>query len=337
MKPRDLLALITLGALWGASFLFIRVAAPTLGPFALVELRVGIAGTVLLLYAAVASRVPEIWRRWKGFLILGTLNAAVPYSLIASAEVNLTASLGAILNSTTALFTALVASVWIGEALTKGKLLGLLLGFGGVAVLVGWHPVPLSGVVLLSGGAVLAGSLSYAVATVYAKRAFAGEKPLAMAVGQQAGAEIVLLPFAAATVPREAPPLSVGLSALALALLCTAVAYLLYFRLVATVGPTATSTVTFLVPAFGVLFGVLFLGEPLGAGTLAGLGTILLGVALATGVRPAPPEKPGLPVRTLRGRRDAEGAEGRPPGLPGRIERPATLRQEEAPLHGRGV
>ncbi len=311
MRPKDLLALVSLGALWGGSFLFIRVAAPVLGPFALMELRVGIAGAALVLYAVAVSQMPKLRRRWKGFLVLGALNAAIPYSLIAAAEINLTASLGAILNSTMALFTAAVASVWIGEAFTARKLLGLLLGVGGVAVLVGWHPVPLSAVVLLSGGAVLAGSLSYAVATVYVKRAFAGEPPLAMAIGQQAGAAIILLPFAAATLPREAPPLQVGLSVLALAMLCTVLAYLLYFRLVASVGPTATSTVTFLVPVFGLLFGVLFLNEPFGPGTLAGLATILLGVALVTGVRPAPPGKPGEPVRW-----GAKGA--RAPGRRGR-------------------
>lgn len=299
MRPKDLLTLLTLGALWGGSFLFIRVAAPVMGPFALMELRVAIATVALVLYAVALARLPKLGRRWREFLVLGTLNAAVPYSLIAAAEINLTASMGAILNSTTALFTAAVASVWMGEPFTARKLLGLLLGGAGVAVLVGWHPVPLSAIVLLSGAAVLAGSLSYAVATVYAKRAFAGEPPLAMAVGQQAGAAMILLPFAAAALPRETPPLPVGLSVLALALPCTALAYLLYFRLIADVGPTATSTVTFLVPAFGLLFGVLFLGEPLGAGTLAGLATILLGVVLTTGVRIGPPSKPDRQGRKL--------------------------------------
>ncbi|MGI9049680.1 MAG: DMT family transporter [Rubrobacteraceae bacterium] len=286
---------MSLGALWGGSFLFIRVAAPALGPFTLMELRVGIAGTALILYAALASRIPKLRRRWKEFLVLGTLNAAITYSLIAAAEINLTASLGAILNSTTALFTAVVASVWIGEAFTTKKLLVLLLGVIGVTILVGWDPVPLNAVVLLSVGAVLAGSLSYAVATVYTKQAFWGEMPLAMAIGQQAAAAAILLPLAAATLPSETPTLPVGFSVLALALLCTALAYLLYFRLIVTVGPTSTSTVTFLVPVFGLLFGVVFLNEPLGTGTLAGLATILLGIALVTGLRLGPRAKTGRP------------------------------------------
>ncbi len=268
----------------GASFLFIRVAVPALGPFALMELRVGIAAATLVLGAAVLGRVPKLRARWKQFLFIGTLNAAIPFSLIAASEIHLTASLAAILNSTTVLFTAVVAAVWADEALTARKMVGVVLGIFGVVVLVGWDPIVLSGVVLLSVGAMLAASLSYGLAAVYIKRTFKGLPPIAMAIGQLTGATTLLLPLAIVSLPEERPTAAVTLSVLGLALLSTAMAYLLYFRLIENVGPTSTVTVTLLVPVFGLLFGVVLLEETFGLGTLVGLGIILSSVVLVTGV-----------------------------------------------------
>ncbi len=273
-----------LGALWGGSFLFIRVAVPALGPFPLVELRVGLAAAALSIYALAASRVPKIRYRWRSFLALGFLNAAVPFSLISAAEIHLTASLAAILNSTTVMFTAIVAAVWMGDALTARKVAGVILGIVGVTVLVGWDPIALNGVVLLSVGAMLIASLSYALGATYVKQSFSGIPPLGMAIGQQTAAATLLLPLSAASVPMETPSLAVVLCVLGLALLSTAVAYLIYFQLIENVGPTSTVTVTLLVPVFGLLFGVLLLDEPFGLGTLAGLGIILSSVVLVTGI-----------------------------------------------------
>ena len=286
MGIRDLGSLLLLGALWGASYMFIRVAVPALGPFTLMGLRVAVAASILALYAGVLAReIPKLRSRWREFLIVGTTNSAIPFSLIAAAEIELTASLAAILNSTTALFAAVVAALWIGEALTMKKIFGLVIGLAGVAVLVGWDPIPLSGIVLLSVAAMLAASLSYAVGGVYVKRTFAGVPPLAMAIGQNAGAAVLLLPLAAVSLPHRVPPLPAVLCALALTVLSTALAYLLYFRLIEDVGPTKTLTVTLLLPVFDLLFGVLLLGDPTGVGTLVGTGIILYGVALVTEVR----------------------------------------------------
>ena len=275
-----------LGALWGGSFLFIRVAVPALGPFLLVELRVGLAAAALFLYAMAAGSMPKIRSRWRSFLVLGFLNAAVPFSLISAAEIHLTASLAAILNSTTVMFTAIVAAVWMGDALTARKAIGIVLGIVGVSVLVGWDPLPLNGAVLLAVAAMLLASLSYALGATYAKRSFSGIPPLGMAIGQLGGAVVLLLPLAVVSLPEEAPSTVVTLSMLGLALLSTAVAYLIYFRLIENVGPTSTLTVTLLVPVFGLLFGVLLLDEPFGFGTLAGLGIILTSVVLITGITP---------------------------------------------------
>src|ERR687890_182305 len=287
MRPRDFAGLIMLGVLWGGSFLFIRVAVPALGPFMLVELRVGLAAAALFLYALAAGSMPKIRGRWRSFLVLGFLNAAVPFSLISTAEIHLTASLAAILNSTTVMFTAIVATVWMGDVLTARKAIGILLGIAGVTVLVGWDPLPLNGGVLLAVAAMLIASLSYALGATYAKQSFSGIPPLGMAIGQLCGAVVLLAPLAAVSVPAEAPSFVVALSILGLALLSTAVAYLIYFRLIENVGPTSTVTVTLLVPVFGLLFGILVLDEPFGSGPIAGLALILFSVVLITGVKPS--------------------------------------------------
>jgi drug/metabolite transporter (DMT)-like permease len=285
VTPKELGALLLLGAFWGGSFLFIRVAVPALGPFVLMDLRVLLAAAALTLYAVAVSRVPKFQARRRKFLLLGGLNAAIPFSLIAAAEINLTASLAAILNSTTPLFAAVVAAAWMGEALTIRKAIGLLMGIVGVVVLVGWNPIPLNAIVVLSIGACLVASLCYALGGVYAKRTFSGAPPLTMAIGQLTGAGLLLLPFAAVSIPTESPSFAVTSSVAALAMLSTALAYIIYFRLLASVGPTSTLTVTFLVPVFGLLFGVLFLGEPAGVGILVGLGIILSSITLVTGIR----------------------------------------------------
>ncbi|MFL6031617.1 MAG: DMT family transporter [Rubrobacteraceae bacterium] len=284
MGTRDLGALLLLSALWGASFIYIRVAVPALGPFVLVELRVGLAAVVLALCAALVGRLPKLRRRWRQFVLLGAVNVAIPFSLISTAEINLTASLAAILNSTTVMFTAVVAAVWMGDALTARKLVGVALGIVGVTVLVGWDPIAMNWAVALSVGAMLAASLAYALGSVYAKRTFADSPPLAIASGQLTAAAMLMLPLAAVSAPEQSPSTIVVLSVLGLALPSTAVAYMLYFRLIANVGPTSTSTVTLLVPLFGLLFGVVLLDEPVGVGTLAGLVLILSSVTLITGI-----------------------------------------------------
>jgi drug/metabolite transporter (DMT)-like permease len=284
MGGRDLGALLLLSALWGASFIFIRVAVPALGPFVLVELRVGLAAVALALCAAFLGRLPKLRVRWRQFALLGMVNVAIPFSLISTAEINLTASLAAILNSTTVMFTAVVAAVWMGDALTARKVVGVVLGIVGVTVLVGWDPIVMNWFVVLSVGAMLAASLAYALGSVYAKRTFAGSPPLAIAIGQLTAAATLILPLAAVSVPDERPSTIVVLSVLGLALTSTAVAYMLYFRLIENVGPTSTATVTLLVPLFGLLFGVVLLDEPVGLGTLAGLVLILSSVTLITGL-----------------------------------------------------
>ncbi len=285
MKPRDSLFLLLLAALWGGSFLFIRLASPVIGPVVLMDARVLIAGLALLVYAALLARMPDLWRRWRAYLLLGGLNAAAPFTLIAFAELHLPASLAAILNATTPLFGAVVAFFWLHDRMTAKKIVGILIGVIGVVVLVGWSPFPLTPLVLLSVGASLLAACFYGIGGVYSKVAFQKEPPLALAMGQQLGAGVVLLPFAVASLPASFPSVPIVLAILALALFSTSLGYLIYFRLMTTVGPTSTLSVTFLVPVFGLLWGAIFLKEPLTIGWLIGLGIVLVGMGFVTNLR----------------------------------------------------
>ncbi len=292
MRPVDLVTLVALGALWGASFLFIRVAAPVLGPFALSEVRTLLAAVTLLLVALATGARPAFRARWRSFLALGAINSALPFALIAAATVHLPASLASILNATTPLVAALVAASWGGEPITPRKAAGLALGLAGVVGLLGWSPIAVTPAVL--GAVVMAvlGAACYAVGGLYAARAFRGIPTLTLAIGQQVGAALVLLPMVAADLPVGRPSARVVLATLGLALPSTALAYLLYFRLIARVGGTRTVSVTYLVPGFGVLWGALFLDESVGPSTLLALATILVGIGLVTGVH--------LPARGVR-------------------------------------
>lgn len=280
-----LLMLILLGAIWGASYPFMRIAAPVLGPVFLVEVRVLLAGAILLAAAAWARQMPDFRLRWRQYLLLGAVNAAIPFVLISFATTRLTASLAAILNGTTPLFTAIVAAVVMKERLTPLRLVGLALGFAGVGLVVGWTEVQLSVPLLVGAASSLAGAFCYGLGNVYAKRAFAGVRVLPMAGGQQIGAAALLLPLAALSVPTTVPTPEAVWAVLALALLCTAFAYLLYFFLIDRVGPTSTAMVAYLVPFFGIFWGSVLLQERLSLGAWVGLGLILTSVTLVSGVR----------------------------------------------------
>ena len=280
MSRKDFATLLLLAFAWGASFLFMRIASPELGPVFTTELRVTLAGAALLAYALLTRRKLGILKHWRQFLLLGAVNAALPFTLICMAELRLSASLAAILNATTPMFAALAAWGIRQEKPGLAKLAGLLIGLLGVAVLVGWSPIPLTGAVLLSVGFSLGAALSYAFGGLYASRVGRGLTPLALAAGQQVGASLVLLPLAVIYAPRHLPSAAAVYSVLGLSLICTSVAYLLYFRLIASVGPVKTVSVTFLVPVFGLMWGVIFLHEPVYANTIAGLVIILLSVLL---------------------------------------------------------
>lgn len=285
MRSGDALTLVVLAALWGSSFLFIRVAVPSFGPVALVTARVLLGAAVLWMYAIWSRRPLEI-RRYAGrLIILAALNAALPYVLISAAELHITASFAAVLTATVPLFAALFGILWLGERLSSSRAIGLVLGVAGVSVMVGWSPVPITFTSVVSIGAMLASSASYAAAGVYARRELHGAPTHTLAFGQQLGALVWLAVPAAASVPDSIPPASAIGAVFALGVLSTAVAYLLYFRLLDSIGPTRTSTVTFLLPVFGLLLGVAFLDEVVTKGMVAGFAIVIASVILVTGFR----------------------------------------------------
>lgn len=275
---------LLLSALWGSSFLFMRVAAPVLGPIWLMEVRVLLAGVVLLPLLIRLDLIKALRQSWKSLLIVGVLNCALPFVLFALAAIALPVGFTAILNATTPLFGMVIAAVWLKEKLTAVRLVGLALGFAGVVVLVGWQGLALSTQVGVAIGAGLCASLMYAIAALYIKQAMAGVPSLVVTTGSQLGAAVVLLPALPFTIPQEWPsPLVVG-AVVALSLFSTSLAYILYFRLIQHIGSTRALTVSYLVPLFAIFWGAIALGEVITVSMGLGCGLVLLGTAIANGL-----------------------------------------------------
>lgn len=292
-RGRVLAALMLLAALWGGSFPLIAVAAPSLGPVGVTHARV-LVGLVVL--AAVVGTRRRLWqpvrRRPAAFLLLAALNVALPLTLVATAVVGLNSSLAAVLNATTPMFAVLVAAVWLRQPVTWRSLAGVALGVLGVAVLVGGAPLALDGATLLAVAASLAAALLYAAGGAFTAARFGDTPPLALALGQQLAAALLLLP-ATLVDPPAGPPTPAGIAAVVmLGVGATAGGYLLYFWIIRQAGPVAAATVTLLVPLVGASAGVAWLGDPVTAGLAVGLPLVLGGVALllTKGPRHATPE-----------------------------------------------
>jgi drug/metabolite transporter (DMT)-like permease len=281
MPARSLALLVALAALWGGSFVFMRYAAPAMGPVPLTFVRVTLAALVLLALTAARRGVPDLRSRWRDFGVVGVVNSALPFVLFCFAEQTIAASTAGILNATSPFFGAIAAAIWLGEPLTTRKIGGMTLGLGGVALLVGLQPEPLTPPTIIAVAACLVAALCYGLGGVYARKTMQGVPSAALACGSQLSAAIVLapmLPFVSVPGPVTS---WVAFNVVALAVASTAIAYLIYFRLIADIGPSRALTVTFLIPLFGVLWGYLFLGEAITANMLAGGALIVAGTALA--------------------------------------------------------
>ena len=284
MKPRDLLDLTLLAALWGGSFLFMRYAVPHFGVVPLIWLRVALASICLLPLLLLKRQFGALRRQAGALTIMSLFNSGLPFLLIAWATLSITAGLASIMNAMTPVFTALIGALWLGDRLDGRRSLGLLLGLAGVALLAadkadfrpggsGWAIV-----------AMLLATACYGFAANHTRRYLQGVPALVNATGTQLVSALVLLPPALWSWPERMPGLGPWLAALVLGVACSALAYVLFFRLIARVGASRAVTVTFLVPVFGTLWGALFLGEPVTASMLAGGAVVLLGTGLATGV-----------------------------------------------------
>ncbi|WP_305856461.1 DMT family transporter [Balneatrix alpica] len=283
MTPLLSLELLTLAALWGASFLFMRQAVPEFGPFALIFLRVAIAGVALLPLLLWRRQVRRMVQHWRPLLVVGVFNSALPFTLISYALLSLAAGMGAILNASAPLWSLLLALLLLGQPASRSSVLGLTAGLAGVIMLV-WHKVQMGEVPWLALLAALAATLSYALAALYSKAKLAGVAALVTATGSQLLAALLLFPLAVAFWPEQQPSWPAWQAVILLALGCTALAYLLYFHLIEAAGAQKAISVTLLIPLFGMLWGAWILDETISLSMLIGAGLVLLGTALANGL-----------------------------------------------------
>ena len=302
MTGRDWSLLVTLSILWGGSFFFSEVALAELGPLTVVLGRVGFAALALIgLSYLTGHRLPAAPGLWGAFLVMGALNNLIPFSLIVWGQVTIDSGLAAILNATTPLFAVLLAHVLTrDERLTRGRAAGVLLGLAGVAVLVGPEALGQFGAAGLAQLAVLGAAFSYACAGIYGRR-FKNLPPVVAATGMVACSAVLTLPLALVVErPWEMDPGALTWAAvLGLALLSTALAYVIYFRILASAGATNLLLVTFLIPVSALFLGMVVLGERPEASAFAGLALIFAGLAAVDG-------------RLFRPRRSRAGPRPRP-------------------------
>jgi drug/metabolite transporter (DMT)-like permease len=280
MRTADIVRLLFLAAIWGGSFIFMRVLAPVLGPVVTADLRVLIAGIALVGYFYVIKFDPE-WRRyWPQYLLIGAVNSALPFFLFSFAALHIPASFSVILNSTSPLFGAIFATVWLKDKMTARKVLGLLVGTGGVVLIVKIGAFNRDPMFFWSIAACTLAAFCYGFTAAYIKKYCGGVKSMAIAGASQLAAGVILLPAIPLAPIRGDVTLVVGVLVVCFALLCSAVAYLLYYRLIADVGPTKALTVTFLMPVFGMFWGAVILSESVTWPMIAGTALIFLGTGL---------------------------------------------------------
>ncbi len=288
MKTRDLIDLVLLGALWGASFLFMRLGAHEFGPVALVFLRVAGASVLLLPWMFLRKESPALRQHWRPVALVGLVNSTGPFLLFALASLALTAGLMAIFNATAPLWAALIAWLWLRERLDAWRVLGLFIGLLGVLGLswgkADFKPGALGVSPALGMAACVLATLLYGIGANLTRKTLQGVPPMAVAAGSQMASAAVLAGPAWWLWPAQPPSTAAWGAALLLALGCTGLAYVLFFRLIANVGATKAISVTFLIPAFAMAWGALVLGEQPTGTMLVGCAVVLLGTALATGV-----------------------------------------------------
>ena len=273
--------------MWGASYLFMRYAVPHLGPVLMIELRVLVAGLALAAFVLAAGSSIGWREHWRAYLFVGAIGLALPFVLIAAALTVIDASTAAILNALAPLFASIVAALWIRDPITLPKAVGIALCLAGTAVLVGWTPTPMSARELLAASLSVIATALYGYTIVFTKVKLKGASPMGTSAATLLFAALALAPVVPfAPLPRalSTVPAMAWLALAGLAIVSTTVAFIFYYRLIADVGPVKAITVTLLVPVFGMFWGVIFLGEPLTPGRLAGCAIILAGCSLVLGL-----------------------------------------------------
>ncbi|MBL0711857.1 MAG: DMT family transporter [Colwellia sp.] len=284
MTPRFILELLLLASIWGASFIFMRIGSPEFGPILLMALRTLTASLFLLPIVYIRKKQNSFYGNKTKIFFVGIFNTAIPFVLFGYATLTLTGSLTSILNATTPIFGAIVAYLWFKDKMSILSSSGLLIGFIGVYLLMLDKLAIDQQGILLPTLAALAGSLCYGISANYTKRYLTGISSIVLASGSQVAASIVLVPLSLFFIPSQMPSNSAIISVILLGILCTGVAYIIFFNLIANLGPAKAISVTYLIPAFGLLWGSILLNEVITTNMLIGCGFILTGVALATGV-----------------------------------------------------
>lgn len=279
---------VLLAAIWGASFMFMRVGSQEMGPLPAAGLRVSIAALFLLPILFMRGLSGALRKHWKLTFAVGVLNSAIPFVCFTYALLSITTGLSAILNATVPMFGALIAWFWLKDRPSGSRIVGLAVGFVGVTMLA-WDKASFKPDAngLTTGWAVLAcllACLCYGTAASVAKRFMGGLPSLVSATGSQIGASLALIPFALWYWPSHEPSLKAWLAVLVLGIVCTGLAYILYFRLIERAGPVRALAVTFAIPAFAVLYGALLLGESITAWMMLCALVIIAGTALSTGL-----------------------------------------------------
>ena len=292
MRPADLGRLLLLAAIWGASYLFMRIAVPHVGAEWMVEGRTLAGGLVMVAYLVATRTSPALATHWRAYLFLGAVAVALPFWLIGTAVKTIDASTAAILNATSPIFSAITAAIWIRERLTVEKVAGIALSIAGIAILVGWTPRPMGGAELLACSLSLAACACYGFSSVYTKVRLAKAPPAALSTASCLVGAAAMAPFTPWTAVAAPVPATAWAAVAILGVVCTGFAFILYYRLIADLGPVRATTVTLLIPVFGIVWGVVFLGEPLTPGRIAGAATVLLGCALALGLLRIPFRSP---------------------------------------------
>jgi drug/metabolite transporter (DMT)-like permease len=292
MPIASIIDFVALAAIWGSSFLFMRLAVVEFGPLPTAAVRVVIASAFLLPLMLWKGHGPVLRKHWLAICLIGVLNSGLPFLLFAFALLSITTGLSAILNATVPLFGALVAWVWLKDRPTGSRIAGLAIGFLGVALLA-WDKASFkpNAAGIAPAWAVLAcllATVCYAIAASATKRHLSGLPPLATATGSQIGASIALALPAAWAWPSELPGGQAWLALVVAGVLCTGVAYILYFRLIEQAGPARALAVTFVIPVFAIVYGVLLLGESVTPWMVACGAVVILGTALSTGLLKLP-------------------------------------------------
>jgi len=290
MAIRMLLQLLVLGMIWGGSFMFQRITVPALGAGVTASGRLVLAAIALLVMLAFTGRKTNFRARWKDYLLVGLGGAGLPFVAFALAAYSLPAGYSAVLNSTVPLFTVLIG--WIaGTRPSTSKIVGVVVGIFGVVTLARFGTVTLNGMTIAAFGGGLVAAILYAFNARTVKARFADTDPLVVATGSMIFAAIPLAPWGVSSLPAQWP-LGAVLALVAVGVLCTGIAYAMYYKLIKEAGSERAVTVTFLVPIFAEIWGALFLGEPITWASAIGCGLVLVAVALifemVPGLKPRP-------------------------------------------------